>query len=155
VRITAQLIEASDERHIWAESFERSAGDLLALQGEIAREIAREIATQIHVNVTPQEHARLAARQVNPEVHELYLKGMFNRDTGIPERLRQSVEYFSTEILKEPTYAPAYVGLANAYGVLAGQVDNDAMGAELLAHGQDAAVKRSSLTTRLVKPVSA
>lgn len=74
VLITVQLIEASSDHHLWAKSYERDIGDVLALQNDIARAITDEI----QVKLTPQEHARLAtARAVNPEAEEAYLKGGF------------------------------------------------------------------------------
>src|SRR4029078_1062308 len=74
VRITAQLIDAREDKHIWAKTFERSSRDVLALQDELASAVAREI----HVQLTPSEQSRLAsAATVNPEAHDAYLKGRF------------------------------------------------------------------------------
>ena len=119
VRISAQLIAARSDRHIWAESYERTGTDVLGLQGEIAQAIAG----QVHAHVTPQEQARLGGRTVSFEAQDLYLKGRFNwqtRDTG---RMLKSLEYFNQAILKEPGYALAYSGLADAYNVLAYRLD--------------------------------
>src|SRR6266446_1996777 len=75
VRITAQLIEGATDKHLWAQSYERAVKDVLALQDEVARDVANEI----KVKLTPQEQARLTrARPVNPEAHELYLRGRFH-----------------------------------------------------------------------------
>jgi TolB-like protein len=72
VRVTAQLIEARSDRHIWADNFDRELYDILALYADVTREIVNHI----RVTVTPDEQARLAiSRPVNPEVYELYLKG--------------------------------------------------------------------------------
>src|SRR5271167_4157092 len=74
VRITAQLIDAPSDKHLWAESYERDSRDVLALQDELALAIAREIDVQL----TPDEQARLAKpRPVNPQAHEAYLKGRY------------------------------------------------------------------------------
>src|SRR5207244_7671601 len=74
VRITAQLIHGSSDRHLWAESYQRDLRDVLAMQSEVARAIAREIEAKI----TPQGERRLAnSRRVDPEAHELYLKGRY------------------------------------------------------------------------------
>ena len=74
IRITAQLIQARTDQHLWAETYERDLGDVLRLQ----REVAQTIAQQIRVQLTPQQVARLSsARAVNPRAYELYLKGRF------------------------------------------------------------------------------
>ena len=110
VRITAQLIEAATDHHLWAENYERDLGDVLALQGEVARAIAGEI----EVALTPQEEAVLTgARPVNPEAYEAYLKGRHFLVKRTPKAFKTSVEYFRQAIEKEPSYALAYAGLAD------------------------------------------
>jgi TolB-like protein/DNA-binding winged helix-turn-helix (wHTH) protein len=112
VRITAQLVEVSPERHLWSEQYERNLQSILTLQGEVARAIAREI----KVTVTPAEETRLAsARPVNREAHEAYLKGRFFLNKRTEEGLGKSIEYFQQAIEKDPLYARAYAGLADAY----------------------------------------
>jgi serine/threonine protein kinase/Flp pilus assembly protein TadD len=116
VRITAQLIAAHPEKHLWADDFTRSLENILALQSEVAQAIAREI----KVAVTPEEKARLAAsRQVNPEAHEAYLKGQYFVAKSTPPDWRKSIEYFQQAIEKDSTYARAYAGVAQAYDALA------------------------------------
>jgi TolB-like protein/Tfp pilus assembly protein PilF len=115
VRITAQLIQAATDKHLWAESYERDLRDVLSLQDEVARAIASEI----KVKLTPQEQTRLAsARPVNPEAHGLYLKGRYYWNKRTPETLKKSLEYFQQAIEKDPGYAPAYAGLADSYDML-------------------------------------
>jgi TolB-like protein/DNA-binding winged helix-turn-helix (wHTH) protein/Tfp pilus assembly protein PilF len=115
VRITAQLIEASTDTHLWADNFERDLKDVLRLQDEVALEIASEI----KVKVTPQEQTRLAsARPVNPEAHELYLKGRYYWNKRTPKTLKKSLEYFQQAIEKDSSYAPAYAGVAASYAML-------------------------------------
>jgi TolB-like protein/Tfp pilus assembly protein PilF/tRNA A-37 threonylcarbamoyl transferase component Bud32 len=115
VRITVQLIQAEQDRHLWAESYERDLRDVLALQSEVARAIAGEIRTK----VTPQEQERLASvRPVDPQAHELYLKGRYYWNKRTPDTLKQSLEYFEQAIEKDPSYAPAYAGLADSYNML-------------------------------------
>ncbi len=114
VRITAQLIEAKTDRHLWAESYERDMRDVLGLQSEVARAIAGEI----QIKVTPQEKSRLAgARPVNPEAHEAYLRGRFYWNKR-PLGVQKGLEYFHQAIEKDPTYAVAYAGLADSYSAL-------------------------------------
>lgn len=117
VRITAQLIDARTDRHLWAESYERDLRDVLALQDEVARAIAAEI--QIKVNT--QETTRpVSAGSVNPEAHEAYLKGRYfwNKRTAVG--VRKGIEYFEQAIRLDPNYARAYAGLAESYVVLNG-----------------------------------
>jgi len=115
VRITAQLIEARTDRHMWADSYERDLRNILALQRELARAIAKEI----KIAVTPEEQVRLAmASPVNPEAYQLYLKGryLWNKRTG--EDLKKALVYFERAIEKDPNYALAYTGLADTYLLL-------------------------------------
>jgi len=112
VRVTAQLIGAVPERHLWARSYERDLRDVLALQGEVAQAIAREV----QVKLTPQEQTRLAsARPVNPEAHGLYLKGSDSRGRGDSKK---ALEYFQQAIQKDPGFARGYLGIAQAYNDL-------------------------------------
>ena len=116
VRITAQLIHAATDRHLWAESYERDLSDVMALQGEVSRAIAGEVKAAL----TPQEQARLAnTRPVNPDAHEAYLKGRYYWNLRTEEGLKKSIEYFQQAIEKDPSYALAYAGLAGSYGVMA------------------------------------
>jgi len=115
VRITVQLIEAKTDKHLWAKSYERDLRDILMLQSELARAIAREI----KVMVTPEEKARMAiAGQINPEAYQLCLKGRFFWNKRTEEGLKKAIEYFDKAIEKDPTYALAYTGMADAYNML-------------------------------------
>ena len=112
VRITAQLIEGATDRHLWAESYERDLRDVLVLQGEVAHAIVREI----ELKITPQEQMRLTSvRPVNPEAYEAYLKGRYFWDKHSEDGLQKGITYFEEAIGKDPTYANAYVGLAESY----------------------------------------
>ncbi|HKQ57233.1 MAG TPA: protein kinase [Candidatus Eisenbacteria bacterium] len=113
VRITAQLIEASSDRHLWAKSFERDFRDVLALQSEVAREIAKEIQLQI----SPQASAR-SQRPIHPEAYELYLKGRFEWSKLTEVGVRQSIGYFERALALDPGDARYSSGLADAYVVL-------------------------------------
>ena len=119
VRITAQLIHAATDQHLWAKSYERDVSDVLALQSEVARAIAEEVQAKL----TPQERARLTrARRVNPSAHEAYLKGRYSWARTTEESVRKSIEYFSEAIAKDERYALAYAGLADAYNQLANPI---------------------------------
>jgi TolB-like protein/DNA-binding winged helix-turn-helix (wHTH) protein len=110
VRITAQLIRAQDDRHLWSERYERNLTDILALQSEVARTIAN----QIEIKLTPQEEKHLTrTRPVHPEAYELFLKGNFFVHQGIRGTAR-SIEFFHRAIELDPAQAEAYAGLAEA-----------------------------------------
>jgi len=115
VRITAQLVQAATDRHLWSESYERGLKDVLALQSEVARAIAREI----QVAVSPQERARLAkSHPVDPEAHRVYLLGRYWWNKRRPEGFSKALEYFGQAITKDSTFAAAYAGLADTYSAL-------------------------------------
>ena len=115
IRITAQLVQAGSEQHLWAESYDRDLRDVLLLQSEVARNIAAEI----RITLSPEEQARLASRQVDPEVYQLYLKGRFYANQGTEEPRRRGIEFFQQAIQKNDRFAPAHAGLALAYASLA------------------------------------
>ena len=112
VRITAQLIDAREDRHLWAKSFERDSRDVLALQDELASAIAGEI----NVQLTPSEQTRLTnAPQVNPAAHDAYLKGRYFFNRPSDENLGKAITQFEQAIALDPNFAPAYSGLSDAY----------------------------------------
>jgi TolB-like protein/Flp pilus assembly protein TadD len=112
VRITAQLVRAPTDTHLWAESYEGDLHDVLELQGEVAREIAREI----EVTVTAQEEERVTrSRQVAPEIYDLYLRGRQYGDTFTEDGLEKALEYFNKAIEADPVFALPHLGIANSY----------------------------------------
>jgi TolB-like protein/DNA-binding winged helix-turn-helix (wHTH) protein len=116
VRITAQLLRARPEQHLWAESYERSYADILVVQ----REIARSVAGQVKAKLTPAEETRLTrARTVNPEAYEAYLRGLYLFYGYTPERLQKAIESLQTAVEKDPGFAMAWAALSPAYGALA------------------------------------
>jgi len=118
VRVTAQLVRAATDTHLWAESYERDLRDVLALQDEVARAIVSEI----NVKLSSQEQTRLAsARPVNPHAYELYLKGRFYWSKRTDEGLKNSVGYFNQALEEDPTYALAWAGLADTYLNMGGE----------------------------------
>jgi TolB-like protein/Flp pilus assembly protein TadD len=115
VRISAKLVEARADRSVWAESYERDFKDILALQSEVSRAIAR----QTQVQLTPQDQVRLARnRTVQPEVYEAYLRGRFEWNRRSRQGIEKAIAYFAQAVAKDPTYAPAYAGLADSYSLL-------------------------------------
>ena len=116
VRIAAQLIRVSDETYLWAESYERPLGDILALQSDVGRAIAN----QIPIKLAPLEQARLARkRQISPEAHEAYLRGRYFWNQRTKQALEKSLRYFEKAVEKDPDFALGYTGLADYYSVLA------------------------------------
>jgi serine/threonine protein kinase/cytochrome c-type biogenesis protein CcmH/NrfG len=112
VRITAQLIRAAPEKHVWANSFTKNFKNILALQSEVAQAIAKEI----NITMTAEERQRLASsRPVDPEAHEAYLKGRFFINKFTEADIRKGIAYFEQAIAKDPSYASAYTGLAEGY----------------------------------------
>lgn len=115
LRISAQLVQASTDMHLWAESYERDLRDVLALQSEVAQAIAREV----QVKLTPQERAHFAqVHPVNPEAYEAYLKGCYHWNGHSAEGFGKAVQHFQEAIVKDPTYAAAYTGLADCFSML-------------------------------------
>ena len=114
IRITAQLINAPREAHLWAESYERDLRDVLALQSELARAIAREIS----IKLTPVDQARFADVPVDPEAYDAYLRGRYHWNRRTSEGLEKAIQHFKTATAKDPTYASAYAGFADCLSVL-------------------------------------
>lgn len=115
VRIAAQLIHAASDQHIWAESYERDFRDVLALQSEIARQVANEV----RIALSPAEEQSLrSTRRINPESHELYLKGRFFWNKRTEESVRKALVHFQNALAADPTYAQVYAGIADCHNIL-------------------------------------
>jgi TolB-like protein/DNA-binding winged helix-turn-helix (wHTH) protein/Tfp pilus assembly protein PilF len=115
VRITAQLIEASTDKHLWSQSYEGELRDTLALQSRVASAIA----DQIRINLTPREQAALKnVKVVNPEAYESYLKGRYFWNKRTADGLKVALAYFKQATEEDPKYAKAYSGLADTYALL-------------------------------------
>jgi eukaryotic-like serine/threonine-protein kinase len=117
VRVTAQLIDAQQDQHLWANNYESAITDVLALQSDLVQAIAGEI----RVQVTPQESERLRnTRRVDPDVYDATLKGMATLEYATrEEQIRQAIELFQKAVDRDPTYAPAWAGLGEALWYLA------------------------------------
>ena len=123
VRITVNLVKAMPERHLWAETYEVDARDVVAVQGKVARDVTR----QIRLRLTPQEQARLAtSKRVNPEAYEAYLLGRayFSKVPAGTSWMRAK-EYYEKAIAKDPDFAPAYAGLAQLHARTRGSLARD------------------------------
>lgn len=112
IRVTAQLIRGPTDEHFWSETYDREMRDALTLESELAQSIAEKV----EVTVTGEEHQRLSsAHPVAPEVYESYLKGRFVLGEGKRAEVEQSIPYFQDALNRDATFAPAYLGLAEAY----------------------------------------
>jgi serine/threonine-protein kinase len=146
VRITAQLIHAASDRHLWARSYERDLRDVLQLQSEVARAIADEI----QVTLTPQERARLSrVRQVNVESHEAYIRGHYHWGRVHPDR---SIEHFRRAIAIDPNNALAYAGMADAQCMMFGAAMEVVPPTEVAPLARSAALKALELDESLAEP---
>jgi TolB-like protein/DNA-binding winged helix-turn-helix (wHTH) protein/Tfp pilus assembly protein PilF len=114
IRVTAQLIQTSDQTHVWADSYDRDVSDILKLQSGVARAIAN----QIRLRLTPQTERRLAsAPRSNAQAHEAYLQGQQAWNLRSREGSRRGIEEFQRAVEIDPNYAAAYAGLARAYAL--------------------------------------
>jgi TolB-like protein/Flp pilus assembly protein TadD len=115
IRVTAQLIRGATDVHFWSETYDREMRDALTLESDLALSIAKKV----EVTVSGEEHQRLSsARTVAPEVYENYLMGRFLFRRGNRAATEQSIQNFEEVLNRDPTFAPAYVGLAEAYTML-------------------------------------
>jgi len=146
VRISAQLIQVSDQSHRWAEDYDRQMSDILAVQSEVAGAIAQEI----RLKLTPEEHSRLQnARAVNPEAYEDYLKGRYFWNKRTVEGHRKAIEFFEKAVVLDPNYAQAYAGLADASAGLGSWANTVMPRREAMSQARTAAQKALALDESL------
>jgi tetratricopeptide (TPR) repeat protein len=152
VRITAQLIEATSDRHLWSQSYERDLNDVLALQDDVSRDIAEAI----RIKLTPQQRTMLtAARAVDPEAHDAYLRGRYwwggfpVENFASSENLRKGLDYFQKAIAKDPNYALAYAGIADSFILLS--LEGPLPSKEAFPKAKDAAMKALQLDASLAE----
>lgn len=113
VRITAQLIQVSDQTHLWSESYDRSAGDALSVQRQVANQIASALALELLGDPKSEAGSSSSAEAV-----DAYLRGRYLWNQGDRNNVSRSVEYFNQAIERDPNYAAAFAGLANSYRLL-------------------------------------
>lgn len=151
LRITANLVQASPEKHLMAESFESEAGDVLAVQAQVAQAVAREI----QVKLTPNEQKLLGnTRVVNPKAHDAYLKARYlcNKDTR--EGLDKAIQYFQRAIAEDPNDPLGYAGLAECYALWGWAGDlfaGDPSPKDVMPKARDAALKALQLDGNLAE----
>jgi eukaryotic-like serine/threonine-protein kinase len=115
ITLTLELVDAQTENVIWSDQYNRKQADLVSLQSEIARDVSTKLRTKLS-GVDEQKIAKTYT--ANPEAYQLYLKGLFHWNKRTAESLRKSIEYFNQAIEKDPSYALAYAGMAEAYVLL-------------------------------------
>ncbi len=148
VRITAHLIRAEDGTSLWAKDYDRSLSDILALQNEVATAIAREISLKL----SPEENARLtAARPIDPVAYENYLKGRYFWDKRTAMSYVKAIEYFNEALARDPQYAQAYTGLADAYALLGSLPNTESPRREAMPKAKAAALTALQLDDSLAE----
>ncbi len=114
LRITAQLIQVSDETHLWAESYDARPENILTAQREVARKVAQSLALEMLPNDAG------AAPIVDPQAYEAYLKGRYFRDMITETGFRKSIEFFEEAVTRDPNFAQAYAAMGGCYCLLSG-----------------------------------
>ena len=122
VRIDVQLIEVSDQTHLWAESYDRDLIDILSVQDDVGSAVAGQIRLALSPLANNQGVSTAPKRTVNPEAYDDYLRGRFYSTNRTD--LRKALQAYEDAIRKDPHYALAYSGLASTYALL-GQVPYD------------------------------
>jgi len=146
IRVHAQLIRGATDEHFWSETYDREVTDVLSLESDVAQSVAQKV----EVTVSGQEHSRLAiTRSVSPEVYERYLKGKLEIQNSRAD-LDRSRAFFEDAIRQDPTFAPAYIGLANTYRSL-GTIFMGANPAEMRSKVLSAATKGLELDPNLAE----
>ena len=147
IRVHAQLIRAATDEHIWAGEYQREYQSIL----EVQEEVARNIVEQIQLNLTPEERARLVSKPpVDPEAYESYLRGRYYFSQRTEDALHKSIASFQQAIARDPAYAPAYSGLAEAYAMLGFRGGFPSK--EALSAAKKAALKAIELDDALAEP---
>lgn len=148
VRITAELVQVSTDRHLWAETYESALGDVLGLQNQVASAIVNEI----RINLSPEEQQRLSAtRNVSTEGYEDYLKGRYYWNKRSEEGLNKAISYFQLATQKDPDYALAYAGLADCYSIIGSAIVGSVPSQDVAPQAEAAARKALELDPALAE----
>jgi TolB-like protein/DNA-binding winged helix-turn-helix (wHTH) protein/Tfp pilus assembly protein PilF len=138
VRITAELVQISTDRHLWAETYEGQMGDILGLQNRVSAAIVNEI----RINLTPEEEQRLASNPaIAPEAYENYLKGRYYWNKRSDENLTKAIAYFEQATRQDPHYALAYAGLSDCYAIVSAEIFGTMPAAEAAPKAKAAALR--------------
>jgi TolB-like protein/DNA-binding winged helix-turn-helix (wHTH) protein len=146
VRITAELVQVSTDRHLWAETYESEMGDILALQNRVSSAIVNEI----RINLTPADQERLARNPaVAPEGYENYLKGRYYWNKRSDENLTRAIDYFEQATKQDPGYALAYAGLSDCYAIISAEIFGTMPAVETAPKAKAAALKALAIDPTL------
>jgi tetratricopeptide (TPR) repeat protein len=146
VRITAELVQVSTDRHLWAETYESQIGDILTLQNRVSSAIVNEI----RINLTPEDQERLARNPaVAPEGYENYLKGRYYWNKRSDENLNRAIGYFERATQQDPGYALAYAGLADCYAIISAEIFGTMPATEAAPKAKAAALKALAIDPTL------
>jgi len=145
VRVTAQLIDAATDQHLWARTYDRELGDVLLLQSDMAASIAQEIRVEINGNARP---LTAQVSRVDPEEQDLYLRGRYHLGKGSEDEINKGIEYFRQGIEHSPQDARNYAALADSYLALSDYYVSPAATLEL---GKQAAMKALQLDDNLAE----
>jgi TolB-like protein/DNA-binding winged helix-turn-helix (wHTH) protein/Tfp pilus assembly protein PilF len=152
VRITAELVQTSSDRALWAETYENQVGDILALQQQVANAIVR----QIQIELTPQEQQALTAPQsISPEAYEDYLKGKYYWSGRSEVALTKAINYFELATKDEPQYALAYAGLADCYSIIGAAIVGTVPAKDVAPKAEAAAIRAIELGPNLAESQTA
>ena len=148
VRITAELVQVSTDRHLWADTYESQIGDVLTLQNRVSAAIVDEI----RINLTPEDKERLAKNpSVSPEAYEEYLKGRYYWNKRSGEGFAKAIRYFENATRKDPQYALAYAGLADCYGIIGATIYGSVPAAEAAPKAKAAAIRALQIDPSLAE----
>jgi len=146
VRVTAQLIQAATDQHLWARSYERDLGDVVTLE----RELSSAISQAIHAQLTPGTRARMeTAQRVNPDAYEFFLRGMSALGKESAQGVKDAIVYFEKAVAIQPDFAPGYALLARAYSQLA--FGGAVAPRESMSRAKQAAMKAVALDPQLAQ----
>lgn len=148
VRIAVQLVEGRTNRSVWADSFDRDATDVLALQRDVSVRIARALTGEI----LPAQQAARAPPRIDPAVFETYAIGRYFRNQLTEQGFRKGIEYFRKAINQRPSYAPAYAGMASCYCLLGGHGLELVPPHETISAAKEAALRALQLDDTLAEP---
>jgi len=148
VRITAELVQVSTDRHLWADTYESQIGDVLTLQNRVSSAIV----DQIRINLTPEDKERLAKNpSVSPEAYEEYLKGRYYWNKRSGEGFAKAIKYFENATHRDPQYALAYAGLADCYGIIGATIYGSIPAAEAAPKAKAAAIRALEIDPSLAE----
>ena len=148
VRITAELVQVSTDRHLWADTYESQIGDVLTLQNRVSSAIVDEI----RINLTPEDKERLAKNpSVSPEAYEEYLKGRYYWNKRSGEGFVKAIKYFENATRSNPQYALAYAGLADCYGIIGATIYGRLPAAEAAPKAKAAAIRALQIDPSLAE----